>query len=78
MGIAIVNIIIAIVLMVGLLGSAPFIVTGVVFLVKSKREEDGNRKKKFFKRGIIFIILPFALVFFSLLAYAVLNIALQI
>lgn len=65
--------ILALIGMVGIIGLAPLIVGGFIFLVKSSNEQDSIRKKAYIKKGIIFILLPFVLIIGSLIAYAILN-----
>lgn len=52
---------------IGIVGIVPFAATGIVFFVKSSKEQDPTKKKSQIKKGIIFLVLPFGLIIASLL-----------
>ena len=58
---------------VGVLGLLPFSVAGIIFLAICSGEEEPEKKNSQKKKGIFFLILPWALVFGSLILLIILN-----
>ena len=46
---------------VGIIGILPFSVVGIIFLAKHSNENDSVKKSSLKKKGIIFLVLPWAL-----------------
>jgi hypothetical protein len=52
---------------VGVAGILPFSVAGIIFLAKHSSENDVAKKSSFKKKGIIFLVLPWALALIGLI-----------
>ena len=58
---------------VGAIGLLPSVIVGIISLIKSSKEQDFRKKAAIKKRGFVFIIVPFALIFASTVLVMVLK-----
>jgi hypothetical protein len=47
---------------VGIIGFIPFVIIGIVYLSKQSNENDITKKNSLHKKGIFFLVLPWALI----------------
>jgi hypothetical protein len=59
---------------VGVVGLIPFGVTGIVFLIIQANEKDIIKKKSYKKKGIVFLVLPWALIAGSLFLIVIFSV----
>lgn len=57
----------------GFLLLVPFLIVGIILLVKASNESDKTKRESRKKKGIIFIILPFAMIIASWILGAIIG-----
>jgi hypothetical protein len=58
---------------IGILGILVFVSIGIYFLVKASNEQDLAIRKSKNKKGVVFIVLPFAMIVISLLVLLIIH-----